>query len=216
MRIGVVVPALNEAALIGAALARLRGVPVTVADGGSSDATRELAAAAGARVVVATGGRGAQQNAGAAALGDVDALLFLHADTILPDGWRAEVERILAGGAALGAFRLAIPGHPLIAAGANARSRLLALPYGDQALFIGRPVFDTLGGFRPLPIMEDYDLVRRARRLGRIGLARTAVTTSNRRWRRRGVVRTTLVNQAVLAGWALGIAPDRLAAFYRR
>jgi rSAM/selenodomain-associated transferase 2 len=216
VRIGVVVPALNEAALIGAALARLRGVPVTVADGGSSDATRELAAAAGARVVVATGGRGAQQNAGAAALGDVDALLFLHADTILPDGWRAEVERILAGGAALGAFRLAIPGHPLIAAGANARSRLLALPYGDQALFIGRPVFDTLGGFRPLPIMEDYDLVRRARRLGRIGLARTAVTTSNRRWRRRGVVRTTLVNQAVLAGWALGIAPDRLAAFYRR
>jgi rSAM/selenodomain-associated transferase 2 len=216
VRIGVVVPALNEAALIGAALARLRGVPVTVADGGSSDATRELAAAAGARVVVATGGRGAQQNAGAAALGDVDALLFLHADTILPNGWRAEVERILAGGAALGAFRLAIPGHPLIAAGANARSRLLALPYGDQALFIGRPVFDTLGGFRPLPIMEDYDLVRRARRLGRIGLARTAVTTSNRRWRRRGVVRTTLVNQAVLAGWALGIAPDRLAAFYRR
>jgi rSAM/selenodomain-associated transferase 2 len=216
VRIGVVVPALNEAAVIATALARLCGVPVTVADGGSDDGTRERAEAAGARVVVETGGRGAQQNAGAATLADVDALLFLHADTILPGGWQAEVERILAGGAALGAFRLAIPGHPLIAAGANARSRLLALPYGDQALFLRRSTFDALGGFRPLPIMEDFDLVRRARRLGPVRLARMAVTTSNRRWRRRGAVRATLVNQLMLAGWALGVAPDRLAAFYRR
>ena len=220
MRIGVVIPTLDEAATIGATLATVAGLPVIVADGGSRDATREIAQAAGARVIFVAGGRGAQQNAGAAALGDVDAFVFLHADTRLPDGWREEVERLLKAGAGLGAFRLSIgdakTGEAVVATAANARSRLLALPYGDQALFLTQTAFRALGGFRPLPIMEDYDLVRRARRIGPVMLSPLAVRTSPRRWRRRGVFRTTLINQLILLGWALGIAPERLARLYRR
>lgn len=216
MNIGIVIPTLNEAALIGAAIARLGEARIVVADGGSDDQTIEIAEQAKATVVIERGGRGAQQNAGAKALGDVDALLFLHADTVLPVGWQRAVERVLNGGAALGAFSLAIPGHTLIAAGANLRSRLLSLPYGDQALFMRRSAFERLGGFRPLPIMEDFDLVRRASRLGRIATSPMKVTTSDRRWRRRGALRTTVINQMMLAGWAIGIAPARLAAFYRR
>lgn len=214
MNIGVVIPALNEASIIAQAVARIHA-QVVVADAGSSDATAALAAAAGAHVVVERGGRGAQQNAGAAALKDVDAIIFVHADTTLPEGWQGEVERLLGDGAILGAFRLSVPGHPFVAAGANLRSGAFGLPYGDQALFLRADTFAALGGFGPLPIMEDFDLVRRAGKRGRIALARTAVVTSSRRWQRRGAVRTTLVNQLMIAGWMLGIAPERLAAFYR-
>lgn len=216
MRIGVVIPAYNEATLIEAAVRRLGGVAVVVADAGSTDATASLARAAGAAVIVERRGRGAQQNAGAAALPEVNAYVFLHADTELPAGWAGEVERVLGADAAVGAFRLSIPGHAIVAAGANLRSRAFGLPYGDQALFMRAETFSKLGGFRSLPIMEDYDLVRRAKKLGRVGIAQNAVITSARRWDRRGAVRTTLVNQIMLAGWAFGIKPERLAAFYRR
>lgn len=216
MIIGVVIPALNEAAIIGEAVRRLAGVRVVVADGGSSDTTAALARAAGAGVIIERGGRGAQMNAGAAALGAVDILVFPHADTVLPADWRAHVTEV---GRAVGAFRLSIAdatwAQRLVAAGANMRSRRLGLPYGDQALFLRRSTFETLGGFRPLPIMEDFDLVRRARRLCGVVIADASVTTSARRWRRRGVWQTTLINQLMLAGWALGVPPERLARFYR-
>lgn len=222
MRIAVVIPTLNEAASIAATLgpALAEADEVVVADGGSGDATREIAAAAGAKVLSVTGGRAAQQNAGAAAA-TADALLFLHADTRLPTGWAAAVRAALADpDTALGAFRLAIegatPSERLMAAGANARSRGWGVPYGDQALFLRRSTFDALGGFAPLPIMEDWELARRTRRLGRIHLLDAAVVTSPRRWRKLGAWRTWGRNQLMLIGWRLGIAPDRLAAYYRR
>jgi rSAM/selenodomain-associated transferase 2 len=223
LNLAVVIPTLNEAANIEAALASVLAEPdveAIVADGGSTDETRALAERAGARVIMAAAGRSAQQNAGAAASRST-LLLFLHGDTRLPAGW-AEVVRqtLVRPDVALGAFRLRIDGATLVerivAAGANLRSRTWGLPYGDQALFLRRSTFERLGGFAALPIMEDWDLARRAKRLGHIQIAKAAVTTSARRWRRLGVARTLLRNQAVLIGWRLGIAPARLAAFYRR
>lgn len=221
MLISVIIPTLNEASSIGRTLASANDadVEIVVADGGSADATAALAQEFGARVIVTAGGRAAQQNAGAAASRG-EALLFLHADTVLPPDWSEQVRAILsAPGVILGAFRLAIGGaaaaERLIASGANWRSRWLALPYGDQGLFMARATFEQLGGFRPLPIMEDWDLVKRARRRGRVVLAATAVTTSPRRWRRLGPVRTTLVNALVVAGFRLGVPPHWLGRFYR-
>lgn len=218
-RFAVIIPTLNEGALIGEAVARLTGIEVIVADGESTDDTCAEAERAGARLVVADGGRGAQMNAGAAAARAMH-LLFLHADTRLPPDWdRLAADALARPGVVLGAFSLDIadarPAERLIAAGANLRSRLFGMPYGDQALFCSRGTFAALGGFRELPIMEDFDFVRRAKRLGRVALLPRKVHTSPRRWRARGAVKTLFINQAILAGWAAGIAPERLARLYR-
>lgn len=223
MSLAVVIPTLNEAANIEATLAPVLaepGVETIVVDGGSSDGTPDLAGGIGVRVLTATGGRAAQQNAGADATA-ADHLLFLHADTRLPAGWAAAVRETLADPAvALGAFALAIDGataaERLVAAGATWRSRSWGLPYGDQALFLRRATFERLGGFAALPIMEDWDLARRTRALGAIRVLDLAVVTSPRRWRKLGVAHTLIRNQMMHLGWRLGIAPDRLAAFYRR
>lgn len=223
MSIAVVIPTLNEAPNIAATLTSVLAEPdveAIIADGGSRDGTQAVAERAGATIVETVGGRAVQQNAGADAT-RAGILLFLHGDTRLPKGWATMVRQALAeSDVALGAFRLGIEGATLceriVAAGANWRSRSWGLPYGDQALFLRRATFEQLGGFAPLPIMEDWDLARRAKRLGRVEIVGAAVTTSARRWRRLGVMRTLLRNQAVLLGWRLGIAPDRLAAYYRR
>lgn len=223
--LSVVIPTLNEAAHIAGTIGRLQAmaediaIECIVADGGSGDDTCALAAGCGARVIVSDGGRGAQLNAGAA-LARAPLLLFLHADCAVPADYAASVRAALGDpGLALAAFRLAIAPADwqlrLVAAGANLRSRWLGLPYGDQGLALRADDFARLGGFRPLPIMEDYDLVRRARGLGRIVIMDSAVTASARRWQRLGVLRTTLTNQAMLAGHALGVAPARLARWYR-
>ncbi|HHD56107.1 MAG TPA: hypothetical protein ENK89_00310 [Desulfobulbaceae bacterium] len=117
-----------------------------------------------------------------------------------------------------GAFQLGID-HPdrryrLIERGVNLRSRLLSLPYGDQALFMKKSVFQQAGKFPDQPILEEIPLLRHLRRLGRIGLAPAAVSTSARRWQRLGIVRTTLINQLMLAGMMAGISPRRLAGLY--
>ena len=198
---------------------RQSATEIIVADGGSADGTRQRAEALGAKLVCSAPGRAVQQNAGAAAAtGDI--LLFLHADTWLPPAALTLVQQALGDpDVAVGAFSLSLrsatPAERLIAAGANLRSRLFNLPYGDQALFMRRQTFEALGGFRELPVMEDYDLVRRARSLGRIVTLPQKVETSTRRWRHLGAPRTTLINQAMLAGWHLGIAPEHLARFYR-
>lgn len=164
-------------------------------------------------------GRGAQLNCGAAeARGR--RLLFLHADTQLPSGYWTSMNEVLnAEGVALGAFQLRIDSASAVARiierGVSLRS-LLGLPYGDQGLFMPRRTFDQLGGFRLMPIMEDYEFVRRARKVGRIGLAKQSVVTSARRWEKLGSARTTAINQFMLVGYHLGISPERLAAFYRR
>jgi len=220
LSISVVIPTRNEAAHVGATLdAVLRGdvAEVIVADCGSDDDTAALAAQRGVKVVTSSAGRGTQQNAGAqAASGDV--LLFVHADTALPAGFDDEVRRLLDDrDVAAGAFRLAIdtPGrlYRVVEALANWRSRFLSAPYGDQAIFLRRGVFDAVGGFPDAPLMEDVALLRKLRRRGRIAISPLSVTTSARRWTRYGAIRTTLLNQVCLAAYWLGVRPARIAAW---
>lgn len=221
--LSVVIPTLNEADAIGATVARARqsaGVEILVVDGGSTDATRDIARQAGAIVLEVPGGRAAQLNAGAArATGQ--RLLFLHADTLVPEGYAGLIHAALDDPATVaGAFRFRTDGTGwvmrIIAWGTNIRSAVLQWPYGDQGLFVEKRVFDELGGFTPLPIMEDFDLVRRLRQRGRIATLAVTVLTSARRWSRLGLLRTWLRNQLMIAGYWVGIAPERLARFYRR
>lgn len=195
--LSIVIPALDEAAGIVAALERLRHQAPRagriVVDGGSTDGTAALAAPL-ARVIAAPRGRAAQLNAGArAATGDW--LLFLHADTRLPDGFADEPARAAAAGCAAGAFRLRIEGrHPLLPAlawGANLRTRLRHVALGDQALFCTRALFEARGGFPALPILEDYAFTLDLRRAGiPLYLSPLAATTSGRRWDTQGFWRT--------------------------
>jgi rSAM/selenodomain-associated transferase 2 len=221
MRLSVIIPALNEAANINGALASAMSAPdveVIVADGGSIDGTPEMAETAGARVITSAPGRARQMNKGAAAATG-DTLLFLHADTHLPDGYQSRIEETLSRpGVIAGAFRLKI-GSPrrclrLIERLANFRSERMGLPYGDQGIFLRKSVFDEAGGFPEQPIMEDYELMRRLKRRGRVALANAAAVTSARRWERLGVIKTTLINQLVIIGYLLGVKPERLKALY--
>lgn len=220
-RATVVIPALNEEANLPGALrsCRAAGVEIIVVDGGSTDRTAELAVEGGARLLRSDPPRSIQMNAGAA-VADGDTLIFLHADTRLPPDFARQARRTLdRPGTAAGAFRLRIDGQGaglhLIAAAANWRSRLLQMPYGDQALFLKRDRFWQLGGFPALPLMEDFELVRRLRRHGRIRLAPGHALTSARRWHTLGLAKTWLVNQWVIAAYSLGVSPTRLARWYR-
>ncbi len=221
-RISIIIPALNEAARITATLEQVCHRPhveVIVADGGSSDQTAELARAAGATVVRCNQGRGKQMNAGAA-LASGEVLLFLHADTKLPDDFADQVWQALCGGNSGGAFRLRIGGSGfllrLVEFAANLRSRWFNLPYGDQAIFVTASVFFGLRGFQNWPLMEDYDFCRRLRKTGRITLTSASIMTSARRWQRLGVLRTTLSNLACVIAFRLGVSPVTLAGWYRR
>lgn len=219
--ISIVIPTLNEEGCIGETLAGLAGQPgveVIVADGGSRDATASLAMTAGARVIEAPRGRGCQQNAGArAARGRV--LLFLHADTRLPEGFAAQIHKTLGQpGVVAGAFRFAVAAagwrFRLLEQCVNWRAGWLELPYGDQALFLPAARFQAMGGFRELALLEDLELVLRLRKMGRIALLAAPALTSARRWQRLGLVRTTAVNQLILLGFYCGFTPDRLARWY--
>ena len=147
-------------------------------------------------------------------------LLFLHADTLLPDGYEELIRRALDRPATVaGAFRFRTDDSGaamrLVEWGANIRSALFQWPYGDQGLFMEKRVFDELGGFLPLPIMEDYELVGRLRRRGPVVTLNEAAITSARRWQRLGALRTTARNLAMIAGYHAGVPPERLARFYR-
>ena len=187
-KLSIIIPALNEADTIERTLGRLNGIDqleVIVADGGSTDTTADLALLTGAKVIQTQPGKAIQMNSGAAAAtGDI--LIFLHADTRLPAGFQHQIPAALAQkGTVAGAFRLTIDspaaGIRFIERMANLRSRLLQLPYGDQALFMKKAVFEAVGGFADLPIMEDFILVRCLRRKGLIVILPAAVTTSPRR-----------------------------------
>jgi rSAM/selenodomain-associated transferase 2/rSAM/selenodomain-associated transferase 1 len=217
-RISVIIPALNEAARIRQTLAsafQAPGVEVLVVDCGSSDSTQAVARELGAKVLSAPRGRGQQMNAGAAkATGGI--LLFLHADTLLPKRYDITVRHTLAQpDTSLGAFSLALDAHPAgldaITLWANRRSQWLGLPYGDQAFFMQKTTFTDAGGFAETPILEDYLLARRLGKYGCVRIAKAAVVTSARRWQTAGVWRTFLLNQAILAGYFIGISPKRLA-----
>ncbi len=197
MQVSIILPALNETAAMQSALKRLvRQAPEAeriVVDGGSHDDTARQAAAL-AQVIAAPRGRARQMNRGAEVARGAW-LLFLHVDTLLPDGFLGELERAQALGFRAGAFQLSISGrHPLLpvlALGANLRTRLTGIALGDQALFVERALFERLGGYPDLPLLEDYAFTRRLR--GEhiaLYLARSAVQTSGRRWDQAGFWRT--------------------------
>ncbi len=219
-KISVIIPTLNEECHLLQAIGRARvgfNVEVIVADGGSQDRTLEKTI--GTRVLECSQGRAAQQNEGAkVATGDL--LLFLHADTILPDRWDWVVRETLADPAvSLGAFTFKIReqmrGLKFIEDTANKRSKVGKLPYGDQGLFMRKKTFEQAGGFPDLPIMEDYAFVRALRRFGEVATVPAAAITSGRRWRQHGVFKVTLINKLMILGYHLGIPPERLARFYR-
>jgi uncharacterized protein len=221
-KISVIIPVLNEAPTIQKCLSQVQqslDVEVIVVDGGSWDETVQLAKASGARVLMSSPGRATQMNTGAnAATGDI--LLFLHVDTQLPDCFTQAVRQTLqAAGVVAGAFELHIdgtlPGLRWVEWGVKWRSRLFQLPYGDQAIFLKADTFSKIGGFPDLPIMEDFELIRRLKQLGRIAIAPYSVLTSARRWEKLGVLRTALLNQLMIVAYLLGVSGDRLVCWYR-
>ena len=218
MRISVIIPALNEAASIEAAIKALPAGfdEVLVADGGSTDDTRARAEAAGAKVIASRRGRGPQMNAGAAAASG-DVFLFHHADTRLPDDAFTHVRTALSDeGIAGGAFHLAIEGrgwfYSFTARNANIRSKLVGAPYGDQSFFVRRGPFEALRGYRDFPTCEDLDFIRRLRSQGRVVLVPAAVWTSARRWEKHGRVRITVRNGILFFKFWLGLLREREAA----
>jgi rSAM/selenodomain-associated transferase 2 len=218
MRLSIIVPTLNEAAAIGATLAALaplrgRGHELLVADGGSDDGTRDLAAPLADRVIVAPRGRARQMNAGAAAATG-DALLFLHADSRVPAGADQLIFHALEK-SAWGRFDVAIEGRsallPVIAFFMNLRSRLTGIATGDQAIFVRRAAFD---GFPEIALMEDIAFCKAMKRRAAPASLREKVTTSGRRWERQGVLRTMLLMWRLRLAFFLGAEPDELARRY--
>jgi rSAM/selenodomain-associated transferase 2/rSAM/selenodomain-associated transferase 1 len=221
--ISIIIPTLNEADVIGETIIRLPKsdqVEILVVDGGSSDGTDEIARELGARVLSTAPSKAGQMNAGAAeARGAV--LLFLHADTRLPEKFEEKVLTAAARrGFCAGAFTLGIDssdwGMRFIEKAANWRARIFRMPYGDQALFVSRNLFLEIGGFADYPIMEDFELVRRLKKRGKIAILPDSVKTSPRRWQNLGVLKTWLLNQIILVAYFIGIPPRRLAFWYRR
>jgi uncharacterized protein len=222
-KLTVIIAALNEQERIEATIkAAAQGEPqeIIVVDGGSDDETVARAKVAGATVLKSRAGRARQLNAGASrALGGT--LLFLHADTLLPRRYRSAVQAALernrvSAGTFSFALRESFLGRRLIERTTNLRSRLWQMPYGDQGLFLRRSLFEELGGYADLPILEDYELVRRLRKCGRIVTLSEAAVTSSRRWQRLGLVRTTLLNKWMILGYRLGWPIEKLAASYRK
>jgi len=220
VHISVIIPVLNEAENIAATIARTKNVEVIVVDGGSQDDTVQIVRALGVKVLLLkTASRAQQMNAGAqAATGEI--LLFLHADTRLPSQFDTMVHQATSRNIAAGAFALQIDGSlwglRLVELGVNMRSRIFALPYGDQAIFLNTQLFHKLGGFADLPIMEDFELICRLRREGQIAIIPTPVVTSKRRWQRLGIIQTILINQVAIIAYLFGVSPQKIAAWYRR
>jgi hypothetical protein len=221
--VSVIIPALDDAGLVASAVASAQAAgahEVLVVDGGSQDATRDVAAAAGARVIASAAGRAPQMNAGAAeATGDV--LLFLHADTTLPPQACSLATRALLDPAtAAGGFSFSVTGTArharLISTVGRARSLLGGSPWGDQALFVGRDTFTELGGFPEQPTMEDFEFARRLKRFGRVVTLRERTVTSARAWEEHGLLLPTLMNLAVIAGYRLGADPEVLTRWRKR
>jgi len=219
--IGVVVPALNEGAGLCRLLAELTSAgfhDIVVVDNGSTDDSISIALQhCGVRLVSAPLGRGSALNIGALA-STADVLLFLHADTTLPRGAQAMIETTVSDPNVVGGcFRLSF----------DTRSTVLALyawftrydtvftTFGDQAYFVRREAFKRVGGFPKWPILEDVEMRRRLRRVGRFVKLRPSVVTSARRFRKRGPIRQQLRNAAIIALFYVGLSPERLARWYR-
>ncbi len=223
--ISVIIPVYNEMETINAAIQHLRTVTyghpieIIVSDGGPDHQTLSALDAEGVITVESPAGRGVQMNTGAAeAQGDI--LLFLHADTRLPADPLTPLLQAIKNGARAGAFSLSIDSpkrtFAILAWFANLRSRMEAIPYGDQAQFIRTKTFRKLGGFAEIPIMEDVELFRRIRDKNLpIAILPEKVKTSPRRWEKEGTLRRTLTNWWLRIRYALGASPESLATHYR-
>jgi rSAM/selenodomain-associated transferase 2 len=216
--LSVVIPALNAATGLAGTVAALGGAPaeLVVVDGGSTDGTAELARSLGARVIAAPRGRGVQLAAGiAAARGPW--LLLLHADTRLASGWAEAVGGAMRDPGRAWFFRFALddpaPAARRLERAVAWRCRVLGLPYGDQGLLIHRDLLDAAGGVRPLPLMEDVDLVRRLGRQ-RLGALPADAVTSAARWRRDGYLARSSRNLLCLGLWFAGVPPRIIARIY--
>ena len=220
-QISIIIPALNEEKTIAKTIDSVNdgfNVEVIVVDGGSSDKTVYEAKSAGAQIIKSQPPRSSQMNKGAEeAKGEI--LLFLHADTILPSGYELTVRGTLDyPEICAGAFHFKLDEEsPSLSRSeklANFRSEILKMPYGDQGIFLKKSLFDEVGGFPEMPIMEDFEFVRRVRKYGDIFTAPFPAITSDRRWKERGVLKTTTINQLMIVGYYLGISPEKLRKWY--
>jgi len=222
-KLSIILPVLNEAALIPTALQALqamrqRGAELVVVDGGSSDDTMQLAAALADRVVIARAGRARQMNRGAE-LASGEMLLFLHLDSELPEGAMEFIEQQWGSSTDhWGWFdvRFSHPGfaYRVIARCMNLRARLSRVCTGDQALFLSRSLFEQVGRFPELPLMEDVAMSKRLRKLCPPLVCRQPVIASPRRWEERGLLNTVLLMWKLRLLYFLGVSPDRLATLY--
>jgi rSAM/selenodomain-associated transferase 2 len=221
MRISVVIPALNEERNIRTAVAQLAPLDpaeIIVVDGGSTDQTREICESLGIPVIASARGRGRQMNHGARqATGDV--LLFLHADTRLPEAALNDIRSALGEpGCVGGRFDVELAGDhwmlKVIGAMISYRSRMTKVATGDQAIFVRRAIFEAIGGFPDLPLMEDIAFCRVLKRTGDVACLRSRVRTSARRWEREGVWRTILRMWTLRLLYLAGVSPIRLKRYY--
>lgn len=219
--ISVVIPTLDEEQFLAATLASVEDPlveEVILADGGSRDATVDIARAAGVRLVRGTPGRALQMNSGARlARGEV--LLFLHGDSTLPEGFGESIREALRDPRVVaGRFDVELSGGRrslrLIEFMINQRSRLSGIATGDQGIFVRRQVFEELDGFADLPLMEDVEFSGRVRKIGRMAPLRARVRTSSRRWEDNGVARTILLMWSLRLAYFLGVPARRLARIY--
>ena len=226
MLLAVIIPVVNEATSIQSALARLqsmraRGARVIVVDGGSTDTTAAIAEPYTDGVLHSTRGRAQQMNVGAKAAINLgaDVLLFLHADSALPDSADLLIDTALhTTGRVWGRFDVRIDGPrtlSVVSAMMNLRSRLTGICTGDQAIFVSRSAFERLTGFAPIALMEDIEFSKRAKRLSRPATVSTRVVTSGRRWQRHGIWRTIVLMWRFRAAYFFGADPQRLAQRYR-
>lgn len=224
--LSIIVPVLNEQGQINSLIEHINGqdydgdFEIIIVDGDPQCGTIKAIRDNSVICITSSKGRARQMNAGAAiARGAV--LIFLHADTKLPEGALQKISQVLGNPKYIGgAFDLGIDSDRLIlkyiAVRASFRSRLNRIPYGDQAIFIRKNYFDKIGGFRDIPLMEDVDLMRRIKKDGKkIHILRDKVITSARRWENEGAVYTTLRNQIIVFLYYLGVSPHKLAKLYK-